>query len=157
RNPYYYKRLIQEMKSAKGEVLLCYYQDELIAYASYMAEDKIYITEIITYPEEEDIVLTQLWEYISSKTNLDIHKREEEDHIPAIMTRIVNLHEFVGKLTSKRPIEVILEVCDPLIKRNNGRFKMECSKEGGSLVKTSKSPDLRISIGDLSKLFFGHL
>src|SRR5699024_507460 len=31
RSPYYYKRLIQETKSAKGEVLLCYFQEELIA------------------------------------------------------------------------------------------------------------------------------
>lgn len=156
RSPYYFKRLINEMKSSLGQVLLCYDQDELIGYISYMAEQAVYITEFVA-DQEEDSILLEVWNYLASVTNRGIYRKKQGSQVPAIMTRIVNLEEFVGGLRSNTSIRLILEVDDPIIRDNKGRFILSIDEFGGSIEKTDKEPELVIGIGDLSKLFFSSL
>lgn len=156
RTPYYYERLINEMRSSDGEVLLLFADDELIGYLSYTAENYIYITEFITSQEEQD-ALKAFWTYLWPIYKLNVFKRKPESQITAIMTRIINLKTFVGMLKSKRPISIVLEVSDPIVKENQGRFIININENGGNIVETKESPDLLINIGDLTKLFFGKL
>ncbi|NLJ90533.1 MAG: GNAT family N-acetyltransferase [Clostridiales bacterium] len=157
RSPYYYKRLINEMKSSAGGLLLCYEDNDLIGYLAYMAEEAVYITEFIGLDQREEEVFLQVWYYLASVTDLGIYRRREGSQVPAIMTRIVNLEEFVRRLTSKESLNLILEVDDPIIKENTGRFLISINEFGGSIKTTSKEPDLVIDIGDLTDLFFNRL
>ena len=58
-------------------------------------------------------------------------------------------------LTAKKPVRLILEVSDPIIPSNQGRFEVNIDKNGGRLKETKKLPDLSINIADLNRLFFG--
>lgn len=157
RTPYYYKRLIHEMQSGAGEVLLCFDQRELIGYIAYMAEEEVYITECITYAEEKERVLMEVSNFLSHMTKLKIHTGKPDAQVPAIMARIVNLKTFVKMIKTKLPLQLIIEVEDPIMKENQGTFLLECNREGGQITNTSESPDIRIHVRDLIKLFFGKL
>ncbi len=157
RTPYYYKRLINEMKSSSGDVLLCYNKDRLIGCLSYMAEQAVYITELIVDKEKEADVLIQVWNYLASVTDLGIYRRKQGSQVPAIMTRIVNLKAFVRRLTAKTPISLNIRIMDPIIKANTGNFLLTINKMGGSIEETTNEPDLVVDIADLSKMFFGQL
>lgn len=155
--PYYYKRLINEMKSSNGEVLLCYDQGELIGYLSYMAEQAVYITELIANREKEQEVIREIWDYLASITQTSIFRRKQGSQITGIMTRVVNLKEFIKNLRANSPISLVLEITDPIIKQNQGRFLVSIDDASGSIKKTRKKADLVIDIADLAKMFFGKL
>ena len=168
RNPYYYERLINEMRSASGEVILCYDKDELIGFASYMAEEAIYITEFMTYGDSggiandivhgiEEDVLKAFWKYFSSVTDLDIFKKKQGSQITAIMVRIINLESFVKMFNSNSPVSLVFDIKDPIIASNQGRFLLGVDKDKGKIERSNSNPDISIDIADLARLFFGKL
>ncbi len=168
RNPYYYERLINEMRSASGEVILCYDKDELIGFASYMAEEAIYITEFMTYGDSggiandivhgiEEDVLKAFWKYFSSVTDLDIFKKKQGSQITAIMVRIINLESFVKMFNSNSPVSLVFDIKDPIIASNQGRFLLGVDKDKGNIERSNSNPDISIDIADLARLFFGKL
>ena len=157
RTPYYYERLITEMRTSDGEVLLCYEQNELIGYMAYTAEEIIYITEIVAKQEDEQEVLEELWGYLKSVTDLDVCKRKPSSQIIAIMARITNVKVFVRMLTTKKPISLIIEVGDPIIKQNNGKYLVTLNENGSSIEESQDAPDVSIDIEELTRLFFGKI
>lgn len=168
RRPYYYERLINEMRSASGEVILCYDKDELIGFASYMAEEAIYITEFMTYGDSggiandivhgiEEDVLKAFWKYFSSVTDLDIFKKKQGSQITAIMVRIINLESFVKMFNSNSPVSLVFDIKDPIIASNQGRFLLGVDKDKGNIERSNSNPDISIDIADLARLFFGKL
>lgn len=168
RRPHYYERLINEMRSASGEVILCYDKDELIGFASYMAEEAIYITEFMTYGDSggiandivhgiEEDVLKAFWKYFSSVTDLDIFKKKQGSQITAIMVRIINLESFVKMFNSNSPVSLVFDIKDPIIASNQGRFLLGVDKDKGKIERSNSNPDISIDIADLARLFFGKL
>ena len=168
RRPYYYERLINEMRSASGEVILCYDKDELIGFASYMAEEAIYITEFMSYGDSggiandivhgiEEDVLKAFWKYFSSVTDLDIFKKKQGSQITAIMVRIINLESFVKMFNSNSPVSLVFDIKDPIIVSNQGRFLLGVDKDKGKIERSNSNPDISIDIADLARLFFGKL
>ena len=168
RRPHYYERLINEMRSASGEVILCYDKDELIGFASYMAEEAIYITEFMTYGDSggiandivhgiEEDVLKAFWKYFSSVTDLDIFKKKQGSQITAIMVRIINLESFVKMFNSNSPVSLVFDIKDPIIASNQGRFLLGVDKDKGNIERSNSNPDISIDIADLARLFFGKL
>lgn len=160
RDSYYYERLIKEMKSSEGEVFLVYKENTLIGYLSYMAEEFIYITELIAYREDERQVFRLFLDYISAEDHLKnkkIFKKKEGSQKTVIMARIINLCEFVKTLRTKTPLSFVADIRDPIIEENQGKFLIEIDEDGGSIDKTSKEPDMSITIADLTSLFFGQV
>lgn len=160
RDAHYYKRLINEMRSSEGEVLLCYKQKTPIGYLSYMAEEAIYITELISYKEDEEELFKMFLDYIASNEDLKdkkIFKKKKGSQKTAIMVRIINLQEFVKMLTAKTYVSFIADIIDPIIENNQGRFLIEIDKDGGHMEPTSKEADMSINIADLTSLFFAKL
>lgn len=157
RTPYYYTRLIHEMHSSKGEVLLCYEQGKPVGYVSYMAEDKIYITEMIYIKEEKQKVLQAVSDYFKSQLERKIYQPKEGSQVPAIMTRIVHWNSFVENITATEDIELIIKVTDPILEQNNGVFALQFNKAGCISKRSTKEPEIVAYIADITRLFFGEM
>lgn len=157
RTAYYYKRLINEMRSSGGQILLWYEQGQLIGYIAYMAESHIYIAEYIAYEDAEETMLKEFYKYSSSSHKMDIFKRKEGSQQTAIMARIVNLKACLSRLTSRVPLSVVLQVTDPIIKGNQGSFLVNIDEKGTIIEETNQPADLSITIADLTKLLFAKL
>ena len=160
RTSYYYERLVHEMESTGGKVLLCYQGQELVGYLAFMADGGIYIAEYLTEMEEESF-LYALHGYISENDSKvrAAQVSEEEQKLPRIMTRIVDLTAFVRLLSSETEQKLIIEVRDSVLKDNNGVFELafNSSKAGGILTRTTNEPEISVDIADLTALVFGTL
>jgi len=158
RTQYYYKRLVYEMKSTGGEVLLCYRKEKLVGYASYMAEGDIYITECIYCLGEKEAVMDGISKFTEKAINWDSRIDKKEDHnIPTIMARIVDWKSFVQNISASEEINIIMEVKDPIIEDNNGVYSLQFTKQGCEVTRTKKEPEVSADIADLSRLFFGRI
>ena len=60
-------------------------------------------------------------------------------------------------LTTKKPISLIIEVGDPIIKQNNGKFLVTLNGNGSSIEESQDAPDVSIDIEELTRLFFGKI
>lgn len=165
RTEYYYQRLLYEMESTNGGLLLCYKGEEVIGYTSYMADSGIHLTECIYKNEEKNEIFRAFANYFQIGSMNSITDRNGFE--PTIMTRIVNWQAFAEKITSKEELSLIIEVKDPIIKENNGIYEMSFNEKGCtntsfySLPDSTRgdypynSVDISMDIAELTKLFFG--
>ncbi len=157
RDDHYYIRLINEMRSSEGEVLIVYKHNTPIAYLSYMAEEAIYITELISHKEDEKRTLAMFLDYISSNAHLKhkkIFEKKKGSQKTAIMVRIIHLHEFIKMLSTKDYVSFVADITDPIIENNQGRFLIEIDKDGGNMEASNKEADIFVSIAELVQLLF---
>lgn len=156
RTPYYYKRLIQEMESGFGEVLVCYKDNQIIGYTSYMAEDMIYITEMITGLNDKEAVLQVLGAYYEKNIKKQMYE-DKEHKITTIMVRIVDFRSFVKAFTVEEEMHITMKVVDDIIQENNGIYHLNFTKDGCQITTTTKEPEITLSIADVASIFFGRL
>ncbi|MGB8452289.1 MAG: GNAT family N-acetyltransferase [Anaerocolumna sp.] len=153
RSPYYYKRLIYEMESAKGRVLLCRRNENIIGYVSFMTDGGLGIAECIYRPEEkEDFMKAVSGEILDTDLNMDIGHTN-----PTIMARIVDWRSFIKNITAREDITLNIKVEDSIIKENNGVYQLQFTSLGCKVIKTDARPELTADIADLTKLFLGRL
>lgn len=146
RDKNYLKRFFKEIGSEAGQCELLYHKGELVGVRSSWGLEKREVREFLCQEQ-----------YL---------EKAEEDK-PLIMARIVNLKEFVRaiSLTAECPdqqLTVCLEVEDPLIEENQGRFWWHLDHEG-SWIEPVKCPDekekklaLAVSIEQLTSWLFGY-
>ena len=156
RTPYYYERLIQEMESGFGEVLVCYKDNQIIGYVSYMAEDMIYITEMITGLNDKEAVLQVLGAYYEKNIKKEMYE-DKEHKITTIMVRIVDFRSFVKAFTVEEEMHITMKVVDDIIQENNGIYHLNFTKDGCQITTTTKEPEITLSIADVASIFFGRL
>ena len=156
RTPYYYERLIQEMESGFGEVLVCYKDNQIIGYVSYMAEDMIYITEMITGLNDKEAVLHVLGAYYEKNIKKQMYE-DKEHKITTIMVRIVDFRSFVKAFTVEEEMHITMKVVDDIIQENNGIYHLNFTKDGCQITTTTKEPEITLSIADVASIFFGRL
>ncbi len=156
RTPYYFERLIHEMKSGFGEVLVCYKGGQIIGYVSYMAEDTIYITEMITNQNEKDITLQALGAYFEDNIKKEIYE-DKEHKSTTIMVRIVDFSTFIKNISATEEMYIIMKVVDDIIQENNGIYQLNFNKEGCHVTTTTEEPEITLNIADVTRLFFGRL
>lgn len=156
RTPYYYERLIQEMESGFGEVLVCYKDNQIIGYVSYMAEDMIYITEMITGLNDKEAVLQVLGAYYEKNIKKQMYE-DKEHKITTIMVRIVDFRSFVKAFTVEEEMHITMKVVDDIIQENNGIYHLNFTKDGCQITTTTKEPEITLSIADVASIFFGRL
>ncbi len=153
RTPYYYERLIQEMKSGYGEVLVCYREDQILGCLSYMAEEAIYITEMITNPKDKEVL-----EAFAVYFNENIHKgmyENKEQKTTAIMARIVDFKAFVKDISATEEIGIVMKVTDTILDENNGIYQLKFTQKGCHISETTQEPDITLDIAEAAELFFG--
>lgn len=156
----YYIRLIHEMESTGGEVLICYHKERLVGFTAYMAEGNIYITEAIYNSDEKKEVMEAITEFIIRNEDVLIEYsetvEEKENHNPpTIMTRIVNWESFVSNISASCEMEIVIEVRDSIIEQNNGTYTLQFSQQGCRVTRSNKNPEVSADIADLTSFFFG--
>lgn len=156
RTPYYYERLIHEMKSGYGEVLVCYRQEQILGYLSYMAEDAIYITEMIINNKDKEAGLESFAAYLKKNVRKGMHE-DKELKTTAIMARIVDFKTFVKNISATEEIQIVMEVLDAILEENNGIYQLKFTKEGCHITETEEEPEIRLNIAEAAELFFGRL
>ncbi|WFR56436.1 GNAT family N-acetyltransferase [Anaerocolumna sp. AGMB13025] len=155
RSPYYYKRLIHEMESGMGGVLLCTLGDKTMGYAAYMTDGGLGIAECLCRADAKEAFMKAVAEQILD-SNV-IHATEQQHSIPSIMARIVNLNEFLKDLTAREDVTLRIKAEDSIVKQNNGTYRLTFTKTGCVAEKTQEEPELAADISDLTRLFFGRL
>ncbi len=155
RSPYYYKRLIQEMKSGKGNVLVCLLKDEIIGYIAYMTDGGIGIAECIYEKDKKEIFMKAISSEIINKN--DTAATSENHSNPTIMARIVNWYNFIKRITAKEEFTVYIKVEDAIITDNNGTYQLQFTPWGCNADLTDQQPELTADISDLTRLFFGRM
>jgi len=156
RTPYYYERLIHEMKSGYGEVLVCYREDQILGCLSYMAEDAIYITEMITNPKDKEEVLEASGMYFNKNIHKEMHENKEHK-TTTIMARIVDFKAFVKNISATEEMQIVMKVTDTILEENNGIYQLKFTKEGCHIAETTEEPEITLNIPEVAELFFGRL
>lgn len=75
---------------------------------------------------------------------------------PKIMARIICLEKFLEKMNSDQEDCLVLEVEDSFLEENNSCFCWNINNEGSRVEKTSKSPEWKVGIYQLTKVLFGY-
>lgn len=155
RSPYYYQRLIHEMESAKGSVLLCCRGEKIIGYLSYMTDGGLGIAECIYQAEEKEYFMKA----VSNKIlGADLNSNVDTDHTnPTIMTRIVDWRSFIKNITAREDLTLSIKVEDTIIRGNNGVYLLQFTKSGCQVTESDTEPELTADISALTRLFFGRL
>ncbi|GEM_PF-1337898 len=153
RTSYYYKRIIHEMKSAKGGVLLCSRGKETIGYVSYMTDGGLGIAECIYKKEEKEGFM----DAVSGQIIYEISNTDANHKNPSIMVRIVDLESFLKNISAKENVTLYMKAEDNIIRQNNGVFRLQFTNRGCRIMKTGKPPDIVTDIADMAGLFFGKL
>lgn len=86
---------------------------------------------------------------------VDEPRRLGRKYEEALWVRVVDVP---GALEARRyltPLEVVLEVTDPLLPANSGRWRLTGGPDKASCVRTDEAPDLALSITDLGALYLG--
>jgi predicted acetyltransferase len=155
RSPYYYKRLIHEMESGMGRVLLCTLGERTIGYIAYMTDGGLGIAECIYRAEEKEVFMEAVAEQILDSGIIQATGLQHS--VPSIMARIINLKEFLKDLTAQEDISLRIKAEDPIIQENNGIYRLTFTQTGCVAEKTQEEPELAGDISDLTRLFFDRL
>lgn len=155
RTPYYYKRLIYEMESGKGGVLLGMLEDKAVGYISYMTDGGLGIAECICEAEEKESFMAAAAKEILGGSGAYYDK--EEPGTPAIMARIVDFKAFMKTITAQEEVTLTVKAEDSIIRENSGVYRLKFSNTGCLAEKMDGEPELAGDISELTRLFFGKL
>lgn len=150
RNVDYFKKLIDEMHSSNGEVMVVLEKNHILGFIAYMKENGLQIAEAVYSLDKKEA----FWYIIANQLGSFVQE-EKREFIPTIMTRIVNWHNFVKDITSSYNMNLVMKVRDGIISGNNGIFEISFSKDGSNCSLSDKEPDLDGDIADYTSLFFG--
>ena len=73
----------------------------------------------------------------------------------ATYARIVDLPAALEARAYGAEVDVVLQVSDPLLPVNEGRFRLVAGPEGASVTRTESAADLRLGIRELSAAYLG--
>lgn len=125
----YYERLLEEVKSEKGEVLQIEAAGECIGILAYGGEKQAEIKEFLLfqqYKEQEKEICNQIFGTEGwTQENMQM------------MVRITDLGAFSGMLKGEQEIWETA-VFDPIVEENNGIWRIEWNPQGGSVKRLSK-------------------
>lgn len=153
----YYERLIAEMESGKGGVLLCVKDNTILGYIAYMAEGGFQIAEALYHIENKQEFLSATATLLEHGDYKSTDNPAAGSHNPTIMTRIVNWESFIQGISAQEKISLVIKVEDPILIEHNDCYSLTFTEEGSQLTKTDLLPELTGDIAGLTELFFGQL
>ena len=122
--------------------------------------------ELPTEPDRANRKMAELFDVFTLWDDWYVEKQLEEarvcagdppfDIVPYIMTRITHVEKMLSLLRSKKPVKIILKVCDEIIMENNGLFLWEISEHESACRKViSKEAEICLTIAELTEFVFG--
>lgn len=115
--------------------------------------------------EDEKSLAALSGEELSETYDLYVEKDEEyyRYHIPwpeweptPMMLRLIDVARFVEQIGAKEAQSLILSIKDPILPKNNGKFRWTFTKTGSSLTPVKeKEEDLQVDIADLGSFLCG--
>lgn len=95
--------------------------------------------------------------------NLVAEKHAEEGETPSgkmppYMARITDVSQMLRMVNTRQVQKLYLQICDPIIQKNNGWFCWEAAPDLSKAEKLSQPPeriDLELTIGELASMVFG--
>lgn len=155
-NPDYLKQAAKEAKSQDGDLMVFREHGEIAGVFAYGKEkDTIYVR--LGFGTEEKRFLEMISRtFPGSKIEISAGCVKRGSKVPKIMFRITSLEALCRCLRSRKKIEFVLTVTDPVIGKNNGTFLFSASKDGTEICPSSKKAEGELSIGDFSKAVFGY-
>ncbi len=151
RDIYYYQRLIHEMRSSHGEVMMVHQNGSIIGYIAYMKENDLQVAEAIYLPHKKE----EFWYGVTDKLSGFLKEEQSFSNPPTIMARIINLQAFIAGITAIKETSLVIGVEDDIIWNNNGNYEMIFTQTGSKCVRTEKEPEIKGDISEITKLFFG--
>jgi predicted acetyltransferase len=76
---------------------------------------------------------------------------------PYVMARINDVDVVLSDLPATNQLNIVLNISDDLLEKNNGCFKIETHNGKTIASRTDLAPDGKLSIGALTQLFWGYL
>lgn len=151
RDIYYYQRLIHEMRSSHGEVMLVHQSGTIIGYIAYMKENDLQVAEAIYLPHKKE----EFWYGVTDRLSGFLNEDQSLTNPPVIMARIVNLQTFISGITAIKETSLLIGVEDDIIWSNNGTYEVIFTQTGSKCIRTEKEPEIKGDISEITKLFFG--
>lgn len=151
RDSYYYQRLIHEMRSSKGEVMLVLYKGDIIGYIAYMRENDLQIAEAVYIPGRKEEFFLGAAKSLGEYSN----DTKETHNSPTIMARILNWNTFITGMTAIKETSLVIGVHDSVIENNNGIYEVVFTPAKSEVRRSEKSPEVEGDISDITRLFFG--
>ncbi|WP_313076081.1 GNAT family N-acetyltransferase [Lacrimispora sp.] len=146
RNEEYYRDLSKEVRSDSGDMILLTTKAEketLAGVWAYYGETAGALRELICLPE---------------------YVRESSQVKPYAMGRIIHLERFVSVINLKEEspvseMEMLIEIKDKFIPRNNGLFLWKLDRKGSSISPVKESgltPHISLTISEMTSWLFGY-
>ncbi len=150
RDAAYYKRLEKEQQSEDGHVVVVRKAGKIVATFCYALGEQVEIREPL-YRKEEEFLHALYMLFEGQKVNCTGM---------TFMARIVHVETFLKSLPVKQDVDVCLEIQDPILKENSGRYHVVADQKRGvhTVERTQEQPDITLEIGELiEKVFEGPL
>ena len=168
RTEQYYRMMLAEQKSEHGGIGVIEKNGKLVGSFLFAREESYEIREpLLRKGEEEALPQAVFWltkgedAIFCDGWNLDVQTIKksvaEERNRPIIMARLLYLPAFFESLRPRTTFAFSVEVTDPILEGNNGRFLLESDGTKISVSRTAKEHDAdrRISIAGLTQILFG--
>jgi len=149
KNEAYYKRLLKEVKSEDGDIVVVMKEADIIGVFPYgMYEEQIEARELV-FKEGFDPIGILKKIFAGRKINLNYAD---------LMLRIVDLSCLVKLLRSEEEFCLRVKVKDPWLLQNNGCFEIKADKMQGSITNiTEQEAEIELDIWDLGEHLFGKI
>ena len=158
RSQYYYERMLAEMQTAEGGILVLCDDDtqggKVQGYAAYMIEEgQVQVMELLCEEDQKEEFMQEL-------------KATPKEQVPTIMARIIDWEAMLSLMTASSPVTITVEVIDPILQGNTGSYQLKFSKDGCQVVKFNSSEgrdvtqgqvDVSAEIALFTQFFFGQL
>lgn len=170
RDMHYYERLLQEVKSEGGGILLAKKEGKLLGFFSYGKGEQYEVIEPCFLEEYVDDFSTALLELTKNEeTEVRVLGSPEEGiRKPVIMAKILHIPNMLGCIETEEEIRLRLDVLDEPTGKSLGTFTLygkgevqvaeldPKKKEARLQAADLKDEPEQISIGDLTSILFGY-
>ena len=86
---------------------------------------------------------------------VDEPRRLGRTYADALWVRLVDLPAALAARRYPVPVDVVLEVTDPILGANSGRWRLTGGPAGATCVRTDDAPDVACSVTDLGAAYLG--